>query len=118
MSRYTKIDIEIKRFNKDRYQAIADALTEEWDFEGFGTHTATDNDASGLTAMGGSGCDQMQSDGEDVMLATLTKAAWKANGAFCEVKVDFTDLDSAPCETRHGAREEYNRLKLNGELED
>jgi hypothetical protein len=102
MSRYYGMSVTISSHNRERTEAIREAAAIEWPFEEW-TNTddqiyayAEDNLCGGET--------------EEQFAERLTVAIWRANGAYCEVSVDATYLESLPYETHSLDEDDYARL--------
>ena len=112
MSRAYGMLVEIRGCKPYRVDAIKKAAEEEWPFcdwsesEGELTAYAEDQLCGGVT--------------EEQFTERLGVAIWKANGAFCEVSVDATYMESLPYETHSLDEADYKRLmeKSNGNKHD
>lgn len=102
MSRYYGMSVTISNYAPECAEAITEAASNEWHFEEW-TNTddqiyayAEDNLCGGET--------------EEQFTERLTVAIWRANGAYCEVSVDATYLESLPFETHSLGEADYARL--------
>lgn len=102
MSRYYGMNVTISGYNQQNAEAIMDAAKGEWPFaEWFDsddqiTAYAENNLCGGET--------------EEQFTERITVAIWRANGAYCEVSVDATYLESLPYETHSLDEDDYARL--------
>lgn len=86
---YYRVSINISEYNPAKEEAIEVAAREHWEFNNWGYWG-----------------DVMSADGEGDMWFSeeefsekVTKAIWKANGAFCRVQVATTCLEDLPTES-------------------
>ena len=102
MSRYYGMNVTISSHAPEHAEAIREAATNEWPFEEWINADdqiyayAEDNLCGGET--------------EEQFSERLTGAIWRANGAYCEVSVDATYLESLPYETHSLDEDDYDRL--------
>ena len=102
MSRYYNMHVTIIGANPDRFDAVKDAASDEWDFEDWdeygGTLEASADDqlCAGVT--------------EEAFAKQLAKAIWTANGGPCEVEVIATYLENLPRETYTFDASDYERI--------
>ena len=102
MSRSYNMSVHVTAFQPKRAKAIRAAATAEWNFNW--CQDAEGNiygDADG--SLGGG-------ESEQEFVDRLSQAIWKANGAFCEVHVVATYLESMPHESYYPTLEDYERL--------
>jgi hypothetical protein len=102
MSRYYEMSVTISCHTSALADAIRKAAGDEWPFEEW-----SDSDEK-LTAyaedsLGGG-------ETEEEFTERLSLAVWQANGAYCEVSVDATYLESLPYETHCLNEADYTRL--------
>jgi len=90
MSRYYNVSVEIEGFNPNRESEITIAAKEEWDFEDW-YNSGNNIDASGDGYLCGG-------ESEEEFAERLSKAIWKANGAYCRVAINCTYLEDLPSE--------------------
>ena len=102
MSRSYSMHVTIIGANPDRFDAVKDAASDEWDFEDWDEHggtleaSANDQLCAGTT--------------EEEFAEQLAKAIWTANGGPCEVEVIATYLEDLPWETYTFDESDYDRL--------
>jgi len=101
MSRYYGMNVTISGHNPALAEAIQAAAGEEWPFDW------TESDEQ-LTAYAEDNLCGGES--EELFTERLSVAVWRANGAFCDVTVDATYLESLPYETHRLDESDYSRL--------
>jgi hypothetical protein len=110
MSRYYGMSVTISDHNQALAEKIKTAAEEQWPFEEWtdGDDSlrvyAEDNLYGGET--------------EEQFTERLSLAIWRANGAYCEVTVDATYLESLPYETHCLNEADYTRLITQQEQQD
>lgn len=102
MSRYYGMGITVTGHKLELAATIREAATEEWPFEEW---QAGDEN---LTAYAENNLYGGES--EEQFTERITLAVWRANGAYCEVTVQATYLESLPYETHHLDEDDYVRL--------
>ncbi len=107
MSRCFKMRVTVRRYRPERMMDICGALLAQWDFDPSefpdkGDPPPEALDVTGVDDLGGGMAD-------DEFATRLAQAVWVANGAYCEVEVQSTDLDAAPPSTIHGWNEDEYR---------
>jgi len=102
MSRYYGMNVTISGHNPALAEAIQAAAGEEWPFEDW-----SDSDEQ-LTAYAEDNLCGGES--EELFTERLSVAVWRANGAYCDVTVDATYLESLPYETHCLNEADYSRL--------
>ncbi len=102
MSRYYEMGVEITGHRPDKADAIRDAATNEWEFADW-----YDQDGKLTASAEGSLCG---GETEEEFTERLSMAIWQANGAYCEVTVNATYLESLPYETHCLDEDDYTRL--------
>ncbi len=102
MSRYYGMTVTISGYNVQGVEAIRAAAAEEWPFEAW-----TDS-GDQLTAYAESNL--CGGETEEQFTERLSVAVWRANGAYCEVSVDASYLESLPYETHSLNEDYYDRL--------
>jgi hypothetical protein len=102
MSRYYGMSVTISNHNPAQIEKIKATARKEWPFRDW-----YDSD-EGLTAYAESSlCGGVT---EEEFTERLSLAVWRANGAYCEVTVDATYLESLPYETHCLDETDYARL--------
>lgn len=111
MSRYYEMTVTVSGHDPAKESRIRSAAEEEWPFEdwreqgeGEMCSSAQDNLCGGLS--------------EEVFAERLSLAIWKANGAYCEVVVKATYLESLPYETHSLDEDDYARLTTGKNAEE
>jgi hypothetical protein len=103
MSRSYRIDVKISDYDPARAEAIKEAAEEEWPFEDW-----TGEAGEPLTCQGD---DQLRIGvTEEEFTVELSKAVWRANGAYCRVMVNALYLDELPYESHSLDQSDYARL--------
>ena len=102
MSRYYGMNVTISGHKPEAAKAIRGAAAGEWPFDEW-----TDYDDQ-LTAYGEDNL--CGGETEEQFTERITVALWRANGAYCEVTVDATYLESLPYETHSLDQADYARL--------
>ncbi len=106
MSRSYEMTVKIRGAAPDRVEVIKKAAESEWAFDVWYPLDHPD-DARNFAADGsGNLC---SGEREEEFVERLSRAIWKANGAYCEVEVQVLCLDCLPYETHildEGAYEE------------
>lgn len=102
MSVCYRMFVTIDGFQPGNQKAIEAALRAEWDFDG------VDELEGVLTALGESSLSAGLS--EEEFSERLAKAVWQANGGFCRVQVDATDLEHLPYNEYPFDEASYGRL--------
>ena len=110
MSRLYEMAVTVSEFNPEKEEAIKDAAENEWDFEDNDwqedPYAERDNDSLfnyGQSSLCGG-------EGEEEFTDRISKAIWKANGAFCPVLVRATYLEELPYEEYTANEDDYKRL--------
>jgi len=93
MSRRYEMQLDVSGFNKDKKEAIIEAVQEEWD----GFRDWDDSEVSEELHSTGEGC-LTGGESEAEFAARMNDAIVKANGGPCTVKVVTTCLEYIPCE--------------------
>ena len=102
MSRFYGMSVRISNYDPAKADAIIEAATEEWPFEGL---VSDDAELSGY------GEDHLNAGySEEDFVADFTAAVWRANGAYCDVVVSATYLEDLPSESYQMAKADYARL--------
>ena len=102
MSRYYNMFVRVVGANPDRFDAIKDAASAEWEFENWDqfrgelTASADDRLCGGET--------------EQQFAERLAKAVWTASGGPCEVEVKATYLEDTPYEEYSFDEFDYERI--------
>jgi len=102
MSRYYGMNVTISGHNPAFFEEIKVAAGEEWPFEEWSnsdeqlTAYAEDNLCGG--------------ESEELFTERLSVAIWRTNGAYCDVTVDATYLETLPYETHCLNEADYSRL--------
>jgi hypothetical protein len=105
MSRYYEMNVEIAKYRSEQADAIREAAEQEWPFDDWFTHSDT---------MQASAADHLcAGETEEQFADRLAKAIWEANGAYCDVTVKATYLDSLPYEEHRLGEDDYARLMRN-----
>jgi hypothetical protein len=106
MSRFYNMTVTISRQDSARLDAIKTSAKAEWPFDDWSDNGGDGNDSPTASAEGFlSG-----GESEEQFIERLSVAVWKANGAYCDVIVDATFLESLPYETHHLDEADYQRL--------
>lgn len=108
MSRYYQMDVEITKCDLSRKEKIIEAANDEWDFEDW--YADEYLGASGRSNLCGG-------ESEEEFVVRLSRAVWKANGAYCPVRVTATYLEDLPTEQHLLKEDEYEQAKKAGLLE-
>lgn len=102
MSRFYGMSVRISNHDPAKGDAIIETAEEEWPFRGL-----TDNG----TSLSGYGEDNLIAGcSEKDFVEQFTAAIWRANGAYCDVKVVATYLEDLPNESYCLDRADYTRL--------
>lgn len=104
MSRYYDMSVTITNFNFERVEQLMEAAKEEWSFTDWYQEANYISASADDNLCGG--------ESEEEFAARLTKAIWKANGAFCGVDIQATYLDELPCEQYSLTPEDYNKMGI------
>jgi hypothetical protein len=102
MSRFYGMNVTISDYNPALSKKVMDAAESKWPFEEW-----FDYDEQ-LTAYGEDNL--CGGETEEQFTERLSLAIWRANGAYCEVSVDATYLESLPYETHSLDEDDYARL--------
>ena len=102
MSRHYEMSVEISGHRPERADAIRAAATDQWEFIDW-----SDQDETLTASAEGSLCG---GESEEEFTERLSVAIWRANGAYCDVTVDATYLESLPYETHCLNEADYARL--------
>jgi len=104
MSRLYQMEISISKFNDKKTDEIEEAANNEWEGldKNFDIFNSVLNSYSKNYLCGG--------EDEEEFTERITKAIWKANGAFCVVNVKATFLESLPFDEHELDEEDYNRF--------
>jgi hypothetical protein len=106
MSRYYGMSVRVSGHVKEKAEAIAAALAEEW--PSLWENLENQLDADELSAYGE---DRLcGGEMEDEFAARVAKAAWTANGEYCAVNVNCTCLEDLPFESYDFDEERYDEL--------
>jgi hypothetical protein len=104
MSRYYEMSVEITGHRPEKADAIRDAAAGLWEFSDW----CDQDDPLKLAASAkGNLCG---GETEEEFTERLSVAIWRANGAYCDVTVDATYLESLPYETHCLDQADYARL--------
>ena len=102
MSRFYGMSVRISNHDPAMADAIIETAEEEWPFGGL-----TDNG----TSLSGYGEDNLIAGcSEKDFVEQFTAAIWRANGAYCDVKVVATYLEDLPNESYQLDKADYTRL--------
>ncbi|MEI7902483.1 MAG: hypothetical protein WCK89_19715, partial [bacterium] len=102
LSRYYGMEVSINGHAPDRAKAIKAAATEVWPFDDWNetdggiVSSAEDHLYGGET--------------EEEFSLRLAEAIWRANGAYCQVRVKATYLEEIPSELHCPDEDDYHRL--------
>ncbi len=102
MSRYYEMRVEITGHRPEKADAIRDAATDQWEFVDW-----YDQDETLTASAEGSLCG---GETAEEFTERLSVAIWRANGAYCNVTVNATYLESLPYETHCLNEADYARL--------
>jgi hypothetical protein len=102
MSRYYEMSVEISGHRPEKAEAIRAAAASLWEFIDW-----YDQDDTLRASAKGSLCG---GETEEEFTERLSLAIWRANGAYCDVTVDATYLESLPYETHCLNEDDYHRL--------
>ena len=102
MSRHYEMSIEITRHRPERADAIREAAIGEWEFVDWYDQDDTLRASAEGNLCGG--------ESEEEFTERLSVAIWRANGAYCDVTVNATYLESLPYETHCLNEADYARL--------
>ena len=102
MSRHYEMSVEITGHRPEQADAIREAATSLWEFIDW-----YDQDDTLTASAEGSLCG---GESEEEFTERLSVAIWRANGAYCDVTVDATYLESLPYETHCLNEADYARL--------
>ena len=96
------MDIAITQFDVDKFDDIREAAEEIWNFDDwcqmndYMSSTGNDSLCGGET--------------EEEFAELLTHAIWKANGAYCDVRICATCLEEIPCESYSLDEKQYQEF--------
>lgn len=102
MSRHYEMGVEITGHRPEEADAIRSAAASQWEFIDW-----YDQDSTLTASAEGSLCG---GESEEEFTERLSLAIWRANGAYCDVTVDATYLESLPYETHCLNEADYARL--------
>jgi hypothetical protein len=102
MSRRYEMSVEIAGHRPEKADAVCAAAASQWGFADW-----YDQDGALTASAEGNLCG---GEGEEQFTERLAVAIWKANGAYCDVTVDATYLESLPQETHCLDEADYARL--------
>jgi hypothetical protein len=106
MSRFYGMAVSVSGHDPAKRRQIQKAARAVWPFAGW--------DLDGAGGMRSYGESQLcGGETEEQFTERLTAAIWRANGAYCEVVVDATYLESLPYETHSLNEDDYSRLMEN-----
>ena len=100
MSRLYSIEITVKEPKPDKVDEIKDAARSLWPFDDW-TTVGRYHSSSGESSLGGGMS-------EEEMAESLVKAVWKANGAYCVVKVRAACLEHIPYNDHEFDEDDYD----------
>lgn len=104
MSRAYEMSVEISGHDPERADAIRAAAAGQWGFNDADWYAV---DGMLTASAQGSLCG---GESEEQFTERITTAIWQANGAYCEVTIDATYLESLPYETHCLDEADYARL--------
>jgi hypothetical protein len=96
------MNVDIKSFNKDKEEAIKNAADAEWNWDTWETWNGALCGEGEASLCGG--------ESEEEFAERLSKAIWTANGGYCEVNINQTNLDYVPCESYSLSQDAYIRI--------
>lgn len=102
MSRYYEMSVEVGRHRAERGAAIREAARQEWPFGDWSDQEGTLEASAAGNLCGG--------ESDSHFADRLAVAIWKANGAYCDVTVKATCLESLPYEEYGLGEDDYARL--------
>jgi hypothetical protein len=102
MSRFFRMEVTVSGHVPLHLDAIKKAAEEEWPFEDWHESAGTWTSYAEGYLCGGE-CDEEFAE-------RLSKAVWRANGAFCEVQVRAFFLKELPVESHSLSKDDYVRL--------
>lgn len=106
MSKFYRMDVEVRKYDTSKMEAIVDACNGEWEFNIEGP-----TDLIGDGSLRGTGESHLCSgESEEEFTQRLSKAVWKANGGFCEVYVRCCYLENIPCESYEYDEETFKEM--------
>jgi hypothetical protein len=98
------MNVTITNFNPERKVQLIEAANQEWSFDDWYQEANYISACAEDNLCGG--------EGEEEFATRLTKAIWKANGAFCGVDVQATYLEDRPSESYSLTEEDYNKMGI------
>lgn len=111
MSRFYDMSIKITKYNPAKGEAIMEEANQEWP-ELSDNWFDTDKLEGVAPALTSNGQDNLcGGESDDDFAVRITKAIWKANGAYCKVEVAATYLDDLPVEYLELEEEQYELLQ-------
>lgn len=105
MSRFYGMHVSIDNVHPHRVSQVIEAAGQEWEFNDWSRWES--NNQFHLESYGESYLCGGES--EEEFTDRLAAAVWKANGQFCEVRVDATYLEELPYETHERDVDDYQR---------
>ena len=113
MSRCYGMQVLIDNVQEDRIPNIKEAAEQEWKFHDW--TQGEQNSPTNLAAYGeGSLCG---GESEEEFTDRLACAIWKANGKFCQVTVQATDLEDLPFESHERDEEDYHAFCMRVQIQ-
>ena len=113
MARYYGMNLEIRKYDPDRLEAIQDAVTGIWSF----TRTELVPEEQPVIRAYAEDC-LCGGETEDEFALRLAAAVWDANAAYCPVEVTATYLEDLPCEIHEFGEAEYAEYRESKRQED
>jgi hypothetical protein len=104
MSRYYEMAVTVTDLNPERKGQLIEAANQEWEFDDWYQEDNYISASSDGNLCGG--------ESEEEFATRLTKAIWKANGAFCSVDVQATYLEDLPSERYSLGEKDYNKMGI------
>lgn len=100
------MDINVEKFDKEKYDDIKDAIEKEWILD----HDFQSSDDKHTSAMFAGESSLCGGEGEDEFAKRVAKSIMKANGGPCEVSVQATFLEDLPHESYYFDEDNYKEL--------
>jgi hypothetical protein len=102
MSRFFRMEVAFSGYLPQHLEALKQAVEEEWPFEDWRETAGTWTSCAEGYLCGG--------EGDEEFAERLSKAIWRANGAFCDVEVRALFLEELPVESYAFGPDDYARL--------
>ena len=109
MSRYYNMDITIRGCDSERESGVMNAVEDIWPVQDWDDY----EDCDGVAILSASARSSLcAGESEEEFTTRVAHAVWEANGQFCEVCVDATYLECAPCTSHTRTIRDYEKSGL------